>query len=65
MGTLLSITLKLLKDRHRDISYGDIAKATGLSRHWIVNLSLERAKSPDVNKVQKLYEYLSKRELQL
>lgn len=68
MGTLLSITLKLLKERSTDISYTDISKATGLSIYWLANLNRNgkrTAKTPDVNKVQKLYEYLSKRELKL
>lgn len=68
MGTLLSVTLKLLKNRPEDVSYADISKATGLSIYWIINLNRDGkriAKSPDVNKVQRLYEYLSKRELEL
>lgn len=66
MGTLLSVTLRLLRDRPASLSLKLISEEASIPYAWLISLTKSnRAKSPDVNKVQKLYEYLSKRELEL
>lgn len=37
----------------------EIAKATGLSKTWLHMLSNNQLKSPDVTKIERLYNYLS------
>ena len=66
MGTLLSVTLKLLKNRPITLTLKKISKDTSIPYHWLTAISKSNgARKPDVNHVQKLYEYLSKRELEL
>lgn len=60
-GTLLARTRSLLQSTKE--SYLAIYDATGLNPNWLSLLSTGRMKDPSVNKVQRLYEYLSKKAL--
>lgn len=60
-GTLLARTRSLLQSTTE--SYLTIYNATGLNPNWLSLLSMGRMKDPSVNKVQRLYEYLSKKAL--
>lgn len=60
-GTLLDKTIALLDER--DIL--DVLRDTGLPYHWLNNLSKRVSKSPSVNRIQFLYEYLSGKNLEV
>jgi len=60
---LLERTRELLRTtRH---TYLDIAVATGLRPHWLSFLASGKITDPSVNKIQKLYEFLSNKKLRL
>lgn len=54
--SLLEETVKLIKPRE-DIA--TISCNTGLAYDWLVKLKRGSIKDPSVNKIQRLYEYLS------
>lgn len=57
-GTLHERTLELLKAS--DKTNIQIYDATGIPYHWVSSFRLgKKAKNPSVNRVQKLYEFLS------
>lgn len=68
LGRLLPHTLELLENRSRSITLQQIESDTGLPIAWLRSLSQtsETMKTgPSVVRIEKLYEYLSKRELTL
>lgn len=60
-NSLLAHTRELLRKTQRP--YLDIYSDTGLSPNWLSQMLHGRIKEPSVNKVQKLYEYLSGKSL--
>jgi hypothetical protein len=62
-GTLLRVTLEKLKSDKRSSS--EISLATGLPLAWLVSLRRGSVKNPSVNRVQKLYEQLTRKKLKL
>lgn len=61
--SLMTATLKLLKER--DKSLPEISEATGIKFYWLRKFHYGEIADPSVNRVQKLYEYLSGRRLVL
>lgn len=60
-GSLLSRTRALLRRDSRSLL--DLHKESGLPFYWLKKLSAGEIKDPSVNRIQKLYEFLSKRSL--
>jgi len=58
-GTLLTKTRRLLKGA--DIA--EVAAETGLSFYWLNKIAKGEIKDPSVNKVQRVYEKLSRKKL--
>lgn len=59
-------TKYLLRNRPAMVTFSDIEKATGIGEPWLRMLNKKDCtKDPSVNKVQKLYEYLSKKKLKV
>lgn len=58
-------TIELITNRNRTLTYPVLAEKTGLSKHWIEKFAQGEIQQPSVIKVQKLYEFLSKKELVL
>jgi hypothetical protein len=61
--SLLARTRHLL--RTTDKTYLQIYEATELSPNWLSLVASNRIASPNVNSVQKLYEFLAGRQLQV
>lgn len=57
MNTLYDKTMKLLEQDVRSLR--QIAKEVKLPYDWLVGVRYKRIKNPSVNRIQKLYEYLS------
>lgn len=57
MSTLYEQTLELLINS--DMTIQDIATQADLPYDWLVSIRYDRVKNPSVNRVQKLYEFLS------
>jgi len=55
--SLHSLTLALLRESRE--STFEVATGTGLTYSWIVAFAAGRMDNPSVNKVQRLYEYLT------
>jgi len=62
MGSLLAATLDILCN-HRPKTLPEIAIDTGLPYYWIRKMASNEIKDPGVNRVQKLYEYLTRTSL--
>lgn len=62
-GSLLLATQQLLHDSHR--THEEIFLATGLPMQWLSSLVRGQTPDPSVNRVQKLYEFLSGKELKV
>lgn len=65
MSTLLDRTRQLLADRPRSMTLAKIACDLGLTEGWLLDMRRPTIGDPGVIKVQKLYEYLSGRKLEL
>lgn len=63
MKSLYKRTLTLLKNDPRPVT--QIAKESGLPYEWLFALKRERFKNPSVNRIQKLYEFLSGKKILL
>jgi hypothetical protein len=63
--TLYNKTLELIQNRSVKLKLVQIAKDTGLSESWLQAFSYGDIPDPSVNKIQKLYEYLTKNPLQI
>lgn len=61
MRTLLQKTVTLLNKSTQPLN--DIAEKSGLPYDWLVGIKYERIKEPSVNRIQKLYEYLTGKRL--
>ena len=59
--TLLTKTVKLLQEC--ELSIPQIRDATGLPEHWLYELSRDRVKNPNVNRIQYIFEFLSSSKL--
>lgn len=70
-GSLALQALQLLQDRPRWLTYERIeadlieAKCNAINVFWLTCFVRGTIKMPDVDRVQTLYEYLAKKELQL
>jgi hypothetical protein len=62
-GSLHSKTLDLLKQS--GIPLPEIYKRTGLPYYWLKKFSSGEIRDPSVNRVQRLYEFLVGRELEV
>ena len=60
-GSLYSKTLELLKDSGTPLP--EIYKETNIPYYWLKNFSSGKTLDPSVNRVQRLYEFLSGKEL--
>ena len=58
-------TLQLLDKRPRDLTLKTISEQTGISYWWLTHFSKRRNNEPGVNQVEKLYTFLSGRDLRL
>lgn len=56
-GSLLAHTRSLLQ--HSTLTYLQIYQDTGLSPNWLSALACDRIKAPNVNRIQRLHEYLT------
>lgn len=56
-------TLYLVHNRSRKLTYDMIAKEIGENPNWIKKFSCGQISDPGVNKVEKLYVFLSGKEL--
>ena len=61
--TLFEKTVQLLKETKK--TQKQIAEETGLGYWWITTLSQGKVQDASVNKVQRLYEYLSRKKLKV
>lgn len=57
MDTLYEQTLKLLIAS--ELTILDIAERADLPYDWLVSIRYDRVKNPSVNRIQKLYEFLT------
>lgn len=57
--------LRLLKNRHRDMTFADIERATGLKQSWLAMFSRGTINDPSHGKVTKLCEFLSGKKVSL
>lgn len=62
-GSLLLATQQLLHDTH--CTHAEIFLATGLPMQWLSSLVRGQTPDPSVNRVQKLYEFLSGKALKV
>lgn len=60
-GSLMTETLRLLKNR--DQTLPNIYLETGIPFYWLRKFSANQIAQPSVNRIQKLYEYLSGKKL--
>lgn len=56
-STLLESTLKLLDKDGRTPS--ELARASGLSYHWLMKMRARAIKDPSVNRVERLHNFLT------
>lgn len=61
--SLMATTMELLKARQQPLT--EIQSATGISFYWLRRFLGGEFSDPSVNRVQKLYEYLAQRKLQV
>lgn len=62
-GELHSRTLALVRDRPASLTLKQIATDTAIDHNWLKAFAAERITSPGVNKVEALYNYLTKGKL--
>jgi hypothetical protein len=62
-GTLHQKAFELLKGCDKPLP--DIAQESELPYYWLKKFSADGVKDPSVNRVQKLYEYLTKKPLEI
>ena len=60
-GTLLAKTIELLKADKRTLRM--VGQATGIPYYWLKKLSAGEIDDPSVNRIQQLYEFLSKKKI--
>lgn len=58
-------TVELLRNRPRGVTLEAIARETGLTNKWLSMFGLDLINNPGANQVVLLYEYLSKRQLEI
>ena len=58
-------TLELFRSLPRNVKNVDISEATGLKPSWITDFTKGRVKSPNVDYVETLYIFLSKKSLDI
>lgn len=62
-GSLLLKTQRLLFDT--ELTHAEIFLATNIPIHWLTNFARGKTLDPSVNRVQKLYEYLTGKPLKV
>jgi transcriptional regulator with XRE-family HTH domain len=62
---LCHVTFRLLRQLPRTVTYADLAKASGVSEAWIKSFGQGRMTNPSVVRVEKLYNALSDKPLEL
>lgn len=60
-NTLHDATIKALKEDKRTLRM--IAQATGVPFFWLKKLSADEIKAPNVNRIQYVFEFLTKKRL--
>jgi dynactin complex subunit len=60
-GTLLTTTIELLKADPRTLRM--VSQATAIPYYWLKKLSAGEINDPSVNRIQQLFEFLSKKRL--
>lgn len=58
-------TVSLLQNRSVKLTYKKISADTTIPVGWIKMLAADLIAGPDVNRIETLYEYLTKKELEL
>jgi transcriptional regulator with XRE-family HTH domain len=64
-GTLYLKTIELLKHRPITLSLERIEKDTGLPKGWLASILRRSDLSPSVDRIQRLYEYLAGKPLNI
>jgi hypothetical protein len=64
-SALLEITLALLDNRPRSVTYADLEKLSGVPEAWIKAFGQRRMENPSVVRVEALYNVLSDEPLEL
>lgn len=62
-GTLMSRTITLLRERNETLPH--ITEKTGIPFYWLRKFAGGEIDDPGVNRIQKLYEYLAGRKLEV
>lgn len=52
-------TITLLRNRPRTLTFEMIAKETATTVHWLERLAADGFEEPGVNKIERLYRYLT------
>lgn len=65
MSTLYDRTYALLRERMATTSLQTISRESDLPYYWLNKISIGATKDPGVRRVQKLYEYLTGKPLEL
>lgn len=60
-ASLMEITRQMLKDSQKSLP--EIYKESGIPFYWLRKFASGEIKNPSVNRVQRLYEYLSGKSL--
>lgn len=55
--SLRDVTLKMLRERPKHITYNKISEETGLTERWLQAFAHGKIVDPGVNETQTLYEY--------
>lgn len=63
-SSLAETTRRLLRTRSRDVTLNSIAEATGIDIHFISSFNNDNIAHPSVHKVQRIYEFLTGRNLE-
>lgn len=56
---LMNKTIELLKTRPRQLTYADVAKGASVTESWLKWFISDKCEAPDVNKVERVYNYLN------
>lgn len=63
--TLFEKTKQLLKERPRTLEYKDVSQGTGIGVSWLKMFASDRIQDPSVNTIERLYRFLSGKDLEL
>lgn len=62
---LVSEVIRLLETRSYNISFREISEKTGIPQGWIRRLQYGKIEEPSCPRIETLYEYLSKKNLDI